>query len=105
MLEAGRQCPFAVLLARERRERDGGRAAALVVAERAQAPDQRVAVLAWHADVAEQYVGRLIAYRSERLVGGRRERDLGAALTKHVLDQFARVGIVVDDEHAQPGER
>ena len=71
-------------------------------AEGTNLPHQIVAVHAGQADVADQNVA--IA-RGQRPPGRRRRRrrdDRGAMALEQTLQELARVGLVLDDQHAHP---
>ena len=62
--------------------------------------DELQAVLARHADVADDQVGSLVAHDREGLVGRCREQDRRVAFAQYARHQFPRIGLVVDDENA-----
>ena len=73
-------------------------------AQRADPAEQLVAVDVRHADVAHEHVRPLVLDERERLVGGRRGEHLRAAVGEHAPDELARVELVVDHQHPDPGE-
>ncbi len=85
-------------------QRYGGRSRPALRFQRADLRDERVTVFPRHADVADEDVGPLRLQSLQRLRGGRRGADEGAALLQHMLDEIARIDLVVDDHHPQAAE-
>src|SRR5205814_6176588 len=73
-------------------------------AERADLPHERVAVLARHADVAEEDVRPPARECGERLGGRLAYPDLGTVPPQDRLENLAGVRIVVDHEDAEAVE-
>src|SRR5205823_67713 len=95
VLEAGEDGFHAVLGAGVGGEGDGGGAAAAVGGQGADAADEGVAVLAGHADVADQDVGAFGPDQVEGLGGGGGGEDDGAAVGEEAADHLAGIGLVV----------
>ena len=66
--------------------------------------DQVVAVLLGHPDVADQHVRPEASEEAQGLVGGLGGLHVGPAVAQDLPHQGPGVGLVVDDEHAQPVE-
>ena len=81
------------------RQRYGGHIIDAVHAHRADAPDEGIAVLAGHAEIADQHVGPEILQHLECFP--RRSHGCGsrAALRQRHRHQFPRIRIVVHDQH------
>ena len=81
-----------------------GQLAAILRRQRAHPADQLVAVLAGQPDVAQQHRRALARDQAHRLVGAVGGDDDRAALLQHLGQQLARVGLVVDQQHLDPGQ-
>ena len=64
-------------------------------------PQQFVAVRVRHADIAHQHVRRVLLDLHQRFVRGGRAADLRVTFLENAANEFARVGLVVDDQHLQ----
>ena len=81
------------------REGRGGGNSATLGRERPNLPDQPVAALSGHREVAQEHVRALPLQRGERLLGGTDRGDLGAILREDVSHDLSHVARVVDDQH------
>ena len=82
----------------------GRNEAAAVGGQRADAADERVAVLAAHADVAQEHVRTNLRQQREGLRRRVRGRHVGAVVPERGREQLARVTVVVHDHHAHARE-
>ena len=87
---------------------DGGeRAAGAVGVEGADAADEVIAILAGHADIAEQHIYFVILWPVEEFQGfggGFHVADLGAGLFEEPAHDAAGIGFVLDEEEADAVE-
>jgi hypothetical protein len=70
-----------------------------------QLSDQVIAVLAWHPDIAEDYVGRALVdffQCGTRVVDG---GDEGTILGKHCPQQITRILLIVDNQDADVAQQ
>ena len=101
-LEARRERLLPVLGPRVRRQRDGGEG--VPRRQAADLPQERVAVLARHTDVAEEDVRPPARECGERLGGRLAHPDVGTVPPQDRLENLARVRLVVDHEDAEAVE-
>src|SRR5207247_10812835 len=104
-LKAGRQRLPPVLEARAVRQCDRGDRAAMLRLLHADAADERVAVLAWHADVGQEAVRPPRRDLGEQRGGRPARPHLGAGLPQDRYEAVARVRLVVDPPDAEATER
>src|SRR5437867_9205268 len=104
-LKAGRQRLSPVLEARVGRQRDRCDRAAVPCLLRADPADERVAVLAGHADVGQEDVRPPGLELGERLRGRLARPYLGTGLPQDRFEDLARVQLVVDYQDAEAAER
>jgi len=85
-------------------QRDGRNVPAVLRRERPHPPDQGQTVVAGHAQVGEEQVGRAPAQQRQRLLDVAGELDLEAAFLEHRPHQVPRVRLVVDDQEPAADE-
>ena len=102
-LEAGSEGRLAVVLAGECRQRSRGGPGDRRV-ERAQPADERVAILAGHGNVGQQYVDRMEMQQLECLRGRRRGQHLRPAALEMRRNDVPALLVVVHDENRQAGQ-
>ena len=73
--------------------------------KRADAPDERIAVLVGKTDVADEDVGQLSLDVRQRFVSRGDGVHVGAIARQQGPDELARIGVVVDDVHANSVQR
>jgi hypothetical protein len=103
--EAGGQRLPPVLCPRVRREGDGRHLAAIGRCELPQAPQQRIAVLVGHADVADEHVWPEPPEDQEGIRHGARRLHFAAGQCEHRGEQVASIRFVVHHQRADALQR
>ena len=94
-----------VLPAGERGQHDGRQVPAAALLHAAQLAHQLVAVLAGHADVADQHVEAALLKRRQRQRAAAGHAHGRTAVAQDDLQHAGSVGIVVHHQQAQAGQR
>jgi len=66
---------------------------------------QRHSVLALEADIADDDIDRISVERLKRIGNGFDGTDADAATRQHLVHEFPRIGVILDDERAKARER
>ena len=104
-LEAGEKRLFGVRRAGVRSEGESGEPPAALPLQGSQLPDEGIAVVARHGDVAHQHFRPAVFDGGERVADRSRRRHLRTVVSKHGRQQLTGVCVIVDDEDSQPIEQ
>ena len=98
------QCACAVFGAGISRQCDRRQSSASRNAQRANPPEQLVAVNLRHADVAEENVRSFLFDERQRLARRARSEHFRIAIGEHALHQIACIVFIVHDQHFDAGQ-
>src|SRR5437867_3819739 len=103
-LEAGSQGPVAVVRSSMSRQRHRRSQTTVHWSPGSDFPYQRVSVFARHADVADEEIGTTCFEHTDRVFYRYGSNGLGSGVAHDRLDQLARFGVVLDDQHRDAPE-